>query len=203
MPFISAIGADAKVPHVMAYFSKLGSRSGRPLIDLHEALLRAESPFSVAERELMAAFVSGVNACEYCYGAHAAAAGAFGVSEDLIRHLVADIDSAEVDDRLKPVFRFLKKLSLAPTRIVQADADAVFAAGWDERAFYDLVLVGCLYNFMNRIVEGSGIKSNPLEADQAELDARMARMGGASTDPHRGERSYTKLAKMWGIEDAA
>lgn len=49
---------------------------------------------------------------------------------------------------------------------------------------------------MNRIVEGAGIKSNPLEADPAELQARMAQMGGKSDDPHRAEWSYSKLAKL-------
>ena len=45
--------------------------------------------------------------------------------------------------------------------MVQADADAVFAAGWDERALHDAVCVACLFNFMNRLVEGHGVKGNP------------------------------------------
>lgn len=161
MPFISSVDDNAKVPHVMAHFSKAGSRSGKPLIELHEALLRADSPFSVAERELMAAFVSGVNACGYCYGAHSAAAVEFGVAAELIEALVSDIDSADVDKRLKPVFRYLKKLTLTPTIMVQADVDAVFAAGWDERALYDALMIGCLYNFMNRFTNGLGLSVIP------------------------------------------
>ena len=161
MPFIASIDANAKVPHVMAHFSSQGSRSGRPLIDLHEALLRADSPFTIAERELMAAFVSGVNACAYCYGAHTASAVEFGVPQELIGQLVDDVDSAPVDERLKPVLRFQKKLSLTPTMMVQADADAVFAAGWSERALYDAVLVTCLYNFMNRFTNGLGLSVIP------------------------------------------
>lgn len=161
MPFISSVADNAKVPHVMAHFSQQGSRSGRPLIDLHEALLRADSPFTIAERELMAAFVSGVNACAYCYGAHSAAAAEFGVSADLIGQLVHDVDSTPVDERLKPVFRFQKKLSLTPTMMVQADADAVYAAGWSERALYDAVMIACLYNFMNRFTNGLGLSVIP------------------------------------------
>ena len=38
------------------------------------------------------------------------------------------------------------------------DAEAVFAAGWDERALHDAVNVVCLFNFMNRLVEGHGVK---------------------------------------------
>lgn len=163
MPFISAIADNAKVPHVMAHFSQEGSTSGGPLIDLHEALLRADSPFTVPERELMAAFVSGVNACAYCYGAHSAAAAEFGVPQDLIEALVNDVDSAHVEEKLKPVLRFQKKLSLTPTKMVQADADAVFAAGWSERALYDAVMVACLYNFMNRFTNGLGLYAIPAD----------------------------------------
>jgi len=185
MPFLPSIPAEAKVPHVMAQFSKLGSRSGRPLIELHEALLRADSPFTIAQRELMAAFVSGVNACEYCYGAHTASAREFGVPEELIVDLVADIDRADIEAQLRPVFRYLRKLTLTPTRLTQADADEVLAAGWSERALYDAVLIGCLYNFMNRFTNGLGLTPIP---EDFEAEGRLIK-----------EVSYKGMLEM-GIE---
>ena len=42
------------------------------------------------------------------------------------------------------------------------DAEAVLAAGWTEQALYDAVSICALYNFMNRLVEGLGIRA---EAD--------------------------------------
>ena len=39
----------------------------RPLLDFHQALLRGPSPLSVADRELIAAYVSGPNTCGYCH----------------------------------------------------------------------------------------------------------------------------------------
>ena len=66
MPFLPSINVDDKVPHVLAKFN---TGTGRPLVEYHEALLRGESPFTIAEREMMAAYVSGVNACQYCHGA--------------------------------------------------------------------------------------------------------------------------------------
>ncbi len=85
--------------------------------------------------------------------------------------------------------------------MTRADADRVYAAGWDERALFDAISICGLFNLMNRIVEGSGIKANPLEADQAEMDAHLARTGGATDDPHRGERSYSRLLALWGIDE--
>jgi uncharacterized peroxidase-related enzyme len=165
MPFLPSIAEDAKVPHVLALFSDRGSTAGRPLIEFHEALLRGASPFTVPQREMMAAFVSGINACEYCYGAHTASSKQFGVAEQLISDLVANVDATDVEEEMKPVLRYLRKLTLTPTKLTQDDADAVFAAGWDERALYDAVLVGCLYNFMNRYTDGLGLGVIPQQFD--------------------------------------
>jgi len=173
-----------------------------PLLEYHDRLLRDPSPLTVADRELIAAYVSGINSCTYCHGAHVVAARAFGVDPDLFDGLMADLETSSVDNKLKPVLAYVGKLTRTPSMMTEADATGVYAAGWDEQALFDAVSVCALFNFMNRIVEGSGIKANPLDADQAELDARMARMGGATDDPHRGERSYTRLASMWGISEA-
>ena len=126
MPFFPSVAAEDNVPHVLAKFN---TGTGRPLIEYHEALLRGDSPFTVPERELMAASVSGVNTCQSCHGAHTAAAKQFGVSEALIGDLLADPARSAVKPALIPVLAFIKKLTLTPTRMTQADADALYGAG--------------------------------------------------------------------------
>ena len=187
MPFLPSINREDKVPHVLGKFNaKYGTRVERPLVEFHEALLRGDSPFTVQERELMAAYVSGINACQYCHGAHAAVAKLFGVPEALIHDLVADPSSPAVDEKLKPVFAYLRKLTLTPTRMTQADADAIYAAGWDERALYDAVLVCCLYNFMNRFVEGLGLTPIP---EHFDIEGKMITDGG-----------YAAMLEAFGIK---
>ena len=68
-------------------------------------LLHGPSPLTPGERELIAGFVSGLNACEFCHGSHTAAATVFGFSEDVMPELLNDIDTATVDDKLKPILR--------------------------------------------------------------------------------------------------
>lgn len=41
-----------------------------------------------AERELIAAYVSGLNRCRYCHGVHTATAELLGVEEGTLRHLI-------------------------------------------------------------------------------------------------------------------
>ena len=110
MPFLASIARDAKVPHVLKQFN---TGTGRPLLEFHEALLRGDSPFTVQQRELMAAYVSGVNACRYCHGAHAAAAKQFGVPEKLLGRLIDDPTASGVDEKLLPVLAFQRKEGLA------------------------------------------------------------------------------------------
>ena len=144
----------------------------KPLLEYHDVLLRAESPLSIAERELLAAFVSGLNACTFCFGAHKLYANAFGITDDLIEPLLDNIDAAPIDEKLKPLLHYIKKLNQLPTGLTAADAEAVYAAGWDERALYDAVQICGLFNLMNRIIEGTGVTfdyaSHPPTTEQLE-----------------------------------
>jgi uncharacterized peroxidase-related enzyme len=135
-----------------------------------EAILRGPSPLTPAQRELIGAYVSSLNSCQYCYGGHRAAAERFGVSPQTIDGLINDLATAPIDSKLRPIFAFVKKLTQAPTRMIQADPDAVFAAGWDEAALHSAIAVCCVFNFMNRLVDGHGI-----EADRASFSERGRR----------------------------
>ncbi|MDA8107921.1 MAG: peroxidase-related enzyme [Betaproteobacteria bacterium] len=171
MSFLKSLPAGAVLLHVFEAFPS----TSKPLLEYHEALLRGPSPLSVAERELIAAYVSGLNACRYCHGVHEATARAFGIDEGLMGELLSDFDAASVADNLKPVLRYAKKLTLTPAKMTRADADAVYAAGWDEQALHDAVSVCALFNFMNRLVEGLGIEAR---ADYFGLAAKRLHEGG-------------------------
>jgi uncharacterized peroxidase-related enzyme len=143
--------------------------TARPLLDYHQVLMRGPSPLSVAERELIAAYVSGLNACGYCHGIHTAMAEAFGIAEGTLTGVLDDLESASVDERLRPLLRYVDKLTQTPSRVTPEDARAVLDAGWDERALHDAVAVCALFNFMNRFVDGLGVTAGP------EFTAKSAR----------------------------
>jgi uncharacterized peroxidase-related enzyme len=134
--------------------------TSRAIGALHQEIMRRDSAFTEGERELMAALVSALNSCTYCAGIHGAAAEAFGIEPGLLAQLVDDIDTASVDDLLKPVLHFVAKLALQPSRMLPDDTQAVLAAGWDEKAVYDAVCVCAFYSFMNRYVDGTGLEAN-------------------------------------------
>ena len=158
MPFMPSLPENASLLDIFKRFPD----TNRPLIEFHEALLRAPSPFTEAERELIAAFVSRRNGCGYCSGVHTLTAQKLGAYEGLVDRLVENVDAA--DDKMRPVLQYAAKLTDQPSGMTQADADAVYAAGWDEEALYYLVATTACFNYMNRLVEGLGIKFDPAYA---------------------------------------
>lgn len=171
MPLLPSLPADANIGRVYAEDPAFYM----PLVEFSENVLRGPSPLSPRERELIAAYVSALNACQFCTGAHTAAAVALGVREDVIDALVANVDEAPVDEKLKPVFHFVRKLTLTPSRMVQADADAVLGAGWNEQALSHVVNVCALFSYFNRLVDGHGLAPDP--ALDTERGAKLASLG--------------------------
>jgi len=152
------------------------------MLRLIDDILRGDSPLSVAEREMIFAYGSAQNACSFCYESHRPVAAAFGIDDSVFDELMVNIDGAKVDDRLKPILHFVQKLTLTPSRMTQADADAILDAGWDEQALVDVVSICAVQNFFNRFVDGVGV----------DVDSDTARRTGAELLPTIG---YAGLAE--------
>jgi len=154
-----------------------------PLLAYHDVILRGPSPLTAAERELIAAFVSGLNACGFCYGAHTAIAEALGIDENVFTVLMDEgIDNAPIDEKFKPVLRYVEILTKSPSSIRPSDSQAVRDAGWNDEAIHDAAVVCALFNFMNRLIEGTGITTN---ADiQAEQKNRQSSGADVSNTPY-------------------
>lgn len=157
MPFVKSIPeAEESVTAVMKRYPD----QAIALTELTEIVMRTgKCGFSTEERELIGAFASGINNCTYCYNTHKATAEAFGVDENLLGALLEDLDSSPIDGKLKPVLRYVQKLTETPSRMLQADADAVFEAGWDEDSFHFATMICALFNFYNRLIDGYGVKN--------------------------------------------
>lgn len=159
--------ADAQDPLMTGLY--LNADAGTAMLGYHQAVMRGDSELSPALRELIGAFVSGLNGCELCHTAHTRVAELMGYERAVTLALMADIESAPVDNQTQILFGYLKTLVQAPATLTAADAARVFAAGWSERAVHDAINVTCLFNFINRFVLGHGITAT---AEALEASAR-------------------------------
>ena len=78
MPFFRSLPPEAGVRHIL----QLNKPACRALIQLHEALMRSDSTLTAAQHEEIAAYVSRLNACKYCYRVHAETLKAFDAPRD-------------------------------------------------------------------------------------------------------------------------
>lgn len=155
----------------------------RPFLQLAEDVMRGESEFSQQEREMLAAYVSGLNQCDFCFNAHIHFAEALGQDKDVFVALMEDLDTAPIDDKLRPVFAFAKKLTQTPYKMVQSDYDRVIEAGWSERALEDAIFVVGLFNLINRVLDGHGVKAPSTE--KLQMAASMFVKVGYDPDADR------------------
>jgi len=170
VPFFSNLDDTSAVPDIVAMTPEFRDAMG----PYNRAILESPSELERGQREMIAAYVSGLNGCSYCYGVHTATSAAFGIEESVFKALMSDLESAPVDEKMKPLLRLARRLTLEPAKTVQADIDAITAAGWKEKTAHDAILVICMFNFMNRMLDGHGVKGDAA-IHRARADALLGR----------------------------
>jgi len=123
-------------------------------------LFRGPSELSIADRELIMTYCSGLNACKFCVGAHGALAESFGVDPEILEALLASNDYEMVEPKLRPVLALAKKLTESPATVYEADIKAIVDAGWSEHAAHDAVCCIAAINFLNRLTDGHGVEGS-------------------------------------------
>lgn len=118
-------------------------------------------------QEVISAWVSTLNACEYSYANHWANA----------RHLIEDAPNAPNVPRADAVeaairartpdaafdgaelaaLRYAEKLTLRPGEMVRADVDALRAAGWQDGEILEINQIVGYFNYANRLLNGLGV----------------------------------------------
>ena len=130
------------------------------MLDVEQALLRGESPFSEAQREMIVSYVSALNSCTYCYKSHLYVADELGIGEATTNAAIDDLATADLDENFRRVLAFVKKLTETPSRMTQADTDGLHDAGWNEVAVFQATAAAGYTNLVNRIADGVGLDTS-------------------------------------------
>jgi uncharacterized peroxidase-related enzyme len=122
----------------------------------HEAM-RGPSDWPVAERELMAAYVSKVNDCPFCIGAHTATASLAAGNEVTVAAALADLDSAPVGEGLRATLRMLGQLT-RDGHLSTEDVRAVLETGVSRQQVEDALVICYAFNVTNRLANAFGFE---------------------------------------------
>jgi uncharacterized peroxidase-related enzyme len=115
----------------------------------HEAM-RGQSAWSVGDRELMAAYVSKLNDCPFCVGAHTATAARAYQDGPRVAAVLADLDSAPIEDGLRATLGMLGTLTRRGT-LSAGDVRAVLSAGVSPEQIADALAVSFAFNTTDRL----------------------------------------------------
>ncbi|GAA2137933.1 carboxymuconolactone decarboxylase family protein [Actinomadura napierensis] len=117
----------------------------------HEAM-RGPSAWSVGDRELMAAYVSEVNGSAFCVGAHTATASQAYQDGQRVAAVLADLESAPVEEPLRATLRMLGRLT-RDGEVSAQDMRDVLAAGVSPRQVEDALAVCAAFSITDRLAD--------------------------------------------------
>ena len=121
------------------------------------AVMHEDAPLTPAQRELIAAYTSYQNQCEFCAKSHAAIAAELTGNEELVWNALRDLESAALPENEKALLRFAGKVTHNLPSVTDADAQTLRDVGWTDEQIYYTITVCALFNFYNRWVTSSGV----------------------------------------------
>ena len=128
---------------------------GNPMSRITHDVMRGPSAWSVGDRELMAALVAKTNECEWCTKAHTAVAERAYGNVTKVSAVLADVETAAIEEPLRATLRMLRKLS----REHSVDADdmrAVLDTGASREQIEQALAVCFAFNTMSRLADAFG-----------------------------------------------
>jgi uncharacterized peroxidase-related enzyme len=128
---------------------------GAPMQGVTQEAMRGPSSWSVADRELMAAFVAKTNECEWCTKAHAAVAEGAYRDGARVSAVLSDFETATIEEPLRATLRMLCKLTLEHA-VNADDMRAVLATGVSRDQIEDALAVCFSFNTIGRLADAFG-----------------------------------------------
>lgn len=121
---------------------------------LADVLLRGSPTLSAGHRELIAAYVSALNACTFCHYSHAAIATCHLADEALVAAVISDPEAAPVPERLKALLAIARRVQQSGREVGDSDVSRARAANATDDDIHDAVLIAAAFCMFNRYVDG-------------------------------------------------
>jgi uncharacterized peroxidase-related enzyme len=129
--------------------------TAKPLLELAEMLLRAPNSLTKGERELIAAYVSGLNECTFCCNSHSAfAAAQLDDGMSLVDQVRANLDAAPISAKLRALLRIAAAVRDDGRKVTTELVEAARADGATDLEIHDTVLIAAAFCMYNRYVDG-------------------------------------------------
>lgn len=127
-------------------------------LDLYLKIMYGRSGVTRAQREMIAVVVSSVNQCEYCVVHHSAALSRYVKDEAFVKQLSLDYTMARISPKEAAMLAYAVKLTNNLNSVQEDDIQRLRGSGFADEEILSVTLVASYFNFVNRIVEGLGVR---------------------------------------------
>ena len=177
------IAVPEGVPGIRSLFA-FRPEVAQPLSVLADVLLHAESSLSRGERELIAAYVSSLNDCDFCHFSHAAVASChLGDEGSTVTAVVRDAYSAPVSSKMKALLAIAARVQRNGRDVRESDIARARAEGATDIEIHDAVLIAAAFCMFNRYVDGLGALTPSDAAGYRDRARHVAEHGYAAILP--------------------
>ncbi len=150
-----------------------------PLCHLAQVLLHDPHPtLTAGERELIASYVSNLNTCKFCTATHSAIAKhQLGSDLSLVKHVLADPETAPISDKLRALLKIAAKVQTGGKNVLSEDIETARSEGATDIEIHDTVLIAAAFCMYNRYVDGLATWQPDNEAFYDKMGEQRAREG--------------------------
>lgn len=169
------------MPHIDVYPNLPGIRqlmafspqTAGPMGKLANLLLKTNEGLTMAEREMIATYVSYLNDCFYCQQSHGAIVTCYlNDDNELINQIKKDYQQANISDKMKALLSIAGSVQKGGKHVTEAQIEKAKQDGATDRDIHDTVLIAAMFCLFNRYVDGlasntpTDLSTYPLRAKQ-------------------------------------
>ncbi len=166
------IDVDKNLPGIRQLMA-FSPETAEPMGTLANLMLRTNEGLSMAEREMIATYVSYLNDCFYCQQSHGAIVTCYlDDNNKLIEQVKKDFTIADISDKLKALLTIAGSVQKGGRHVTEEQIKKAKEEGATDKDIHDTVLIAALFCMFNRYVDGlasntpTDLSSYPLRAKQ-------------------------------------
>ena len=104
-------------------------------------------------------------------GLHTAAVRRLTGDAHLTHEFATTWPEYDLGDDTRAMLRYATKITEAPNMVDESDTEALKAAGWDDKAVWEITALAALFNFSGRMEAASGLPPDEIPAHATFAEA--------------------------------
>ena len=128
------------------------------LFTLVRTLMDEPAPLTHAQAEAIVVVVSATNGCSYCVTHHGPRLATALGNEPLARVVARDYREADLPARDRVLLDYAVALTCEPAERTEEDVERLREYGFDDLAILKATEIAALFNLVNRLTGGLGVK---------------------------------------------